>query len=116
MPKMENKRRDSRFGCHVPVDGKKGGLFDDTQTIDISKGGMGFVSTHDIPINQTIPIQLDLGDNEEPVVVVGRVQWSRPIKGTKQYRIGLIFESVIQGSKSRLKKYFSEHDAAFSVK
>jgi hypothetical protein len=116
MPKQDHKRKDARFDCLVPIDGKKGSLFDDSLTVDISKGGMGFVSTHEIPVDQKIPIQLDLGENEEPILVVGRVQWNRPIEGTGHYRIGVVFESVIQGSKSRLKKYFAEHDVVFAAK
>ena len=107
MSKGLNKRKSKRLSCEVPLEGKKGSVFDATNVIDISKGGIGFISSRRIPVNKKIPIQLDLDENDMPVLVIGRVKWSRAINGSSQYRIGVTFEEVMHGSKTRLQKYFS---------
>ncbi len=107
MNKDENKRKSKRLSCAVPLDGKKGSVFESTNVVDISKGGLGFVSSHRIPLNQKIPIELDLYEDDNPVFVIGKVTWSQAIKGSSNYRIGVTFEDVLHGSKMRLKKYFS---------
>lgn len=110
MPKTTNKRRNKRLTCEVPLEGKKGGVFESTNVIDFSKGGLGFVSARRIPVNKRIPIQLDLQEDDMPVLVIGRVKWSRAINGTGQFRIGVTFEEVMHGSKTRLQKYFRENN------
>ena len=84
-------------------------MFDHTQVIDFSKGGIGFVSQHRIPLNKEMPIEIDLTAEGEPVFVVGRVQWVQRIENSTSYRIGLSFKDVLQGSKSRLSEYFKEN-------
>jgi len=94
--------------CLVPVDGKEGGLFDVSKTVDISKTGIGFVSHKRIPLHKQIAIELDLDQEDAPVVVIGRVQWVRHIAESPNYRIGLTFCDVLHGSKSRLEKYLGK--------
>lgn len=108
---MSNNRKNKRHVCVVPVEGKKNSVFDHTQVIDFSKGGIGFVSQHRIPVNKEVPIEIDLTADGEPVFVVGRVQWVQRIMNSKSYRVGMSFEDVLQGSKSRLNKYFKENKA-----
>lgn len=106
MAKESNKRKNKRLSCLVPLEGKKGSVFDSTNVVDISKGGLGFISSRRIPVNKRIPIELDLQEDGNPVLVIGRVLWSRAIKGSSKYRIGVTFEDVLRGSKGRLQKYF----------
>lgn len=106
MSKGLNKRKSKRLSCAVPLEGQEGGVFGETNVIDISKGGLGFISSHRIPVNKKIPIQLDLNENDMPVLVIGRVKWAQPINGSSQYRIGVTFVEVMHGSKTRLEKYF----------
>lgn len=108
MAKETNKRKNIRLSCEVPVDGKKGGVFDASNVIDISKGGLGFISPQRIPVNKRIPIELELDEEEYPVLVIGRVLWSRAIAGSSNYRIGVTFEDIMRGSKARLQKYFNK--------
>lgn len=103
--KMQNQRKNNRLDCIVPVDGQSGSLFDHTKAIDISKGGLGFISLNAIPINEEIFIELDLSEDEEPVLVKAKVKWVEPIKNSDKYRIGMAFEDVLSGSKSRLNQY-----------
>lgn len=103
---MSDHRRSERKACAVPVDGKRGGVFDRTQVIDFSKEGLGFVSRHRIPVNKEVPIEIEITAEGKPVFVIGRVQWVRRIMDSKNYRVGVSFKDVLQGSKSRLREYF----------
>jgi len=103
-----NKRRSKRYSCAVPVDGKKGTAFDESLTLDISKGGMGFVSAVRIPLNKQIVVQLDLTPDGEPVLVIGQVRWVSEMSDASGYRVGMSFKDVLSGSKSRLNQYFSK--------
>ena len=105
---MAEKRRSQRRRCLVPVEGKAGGPFTETTTIDLSQTGIGLISKSPISVNQEIPIELDLGVDQNPLLVVGKVKWVKPIEDSENYRIGVVFKEVLQGSKSRLKSIFSE--------
>jgi Tfp pilus assembly protein PilZ len=106
---VSDSRRNKRQICVVPVEGKKNSVFDHTQVIDFSKGGIGFVSQHRIPLNKEVPIEIDLTDEGASVFVMGRVQWVQRIENSKNYRVGLSFQDILQGSKSRLNEYFKEN-------
>ena len=105
---MKNLRKSERKACVVPVDGKKGSVFDHTQVIDLSKGGLGFISKHRIPVNKEVPIELEVTPEGDPIFVIGRVQWVHRIMNSKNYRVGISFQDVLNGSKSHLKSYFKE--------
>ena len=105
---MDNHRKNERYAYIVPIDGKDGSVFDQTQTVDFSKRGFGFVSRHRIPVNKEIPIEIELTVDGMPVFVLGRVQWVHRILNSKNYRIGISFKDVMRGSKSRLNQYFRE--------
>ena len=105
---MSNHRKNERKTCVVPVDGKKGSVFDCAQVIDFSKGGLGFVSRHRIPVNKEVPIEIEITAEGNPVFVIGKIQWVHRIMNSKSYRIGVSFKDVLQGSKSRLSGYFKE--------
>ena len=101
-----NKRKNERRPCVVPVESKRGSAFENTQTVDISKSGLGFVSSHSLAFKQRIPIELVFLPEGEPVLVIGEVQWIRPLSGKKKYRVGMTFTNILNGSKSRLDQYF----------
>ncbi len=106
---MSNYRKNRRYACAVPIDGKGGSVFDQTQTVDFSKRGLGFVSRHRIPVNKEIPIEIELTVDGTPAFVLGRVQWVHRILNSKNYRIGICFKDIMRGSKSRLNQYFKEY-------
>lgn len=106
---MKNKRKNTRYDCLVPVDGKQGGPFEYTKTVDFSKSGLGFVSHHKVPLNKEIAIQLDLSEEGAPALVVGKVRWINRIENSVNYRIGISFENVLSGSKACLDHYFRSH-------
>lgn len=103
---MENQRRTPRLACAVPVDSGAENVFAGTQTVDVCRGGIGFISDHEIPLEREIMVELDLDKNGEPVFAVGRVKWVKQISENGQYRVGMSFVDIIKGSKSRLQKYF----------
>ena len=102
-----NQRVEDRYNCLVPVEGKEGSEFDRTKTLDISRHGIGFLSSHPIGINQKIALEIVLKPNTEPVMVVGVVKWARKIGVSDQYRIGMVFSEIISGSSNRLDKYLT---------
>ncbi|MBF0593457.1 MAG: PilZ domain-containing protein [Candidatus Omnitrophica bacterium] len=112
----ENKRKAPRFDCYVPVDGKEGAVFSNTKTVDISRDGIGFLSNHSVPLNERIAIELALKPDTEPVLVIGQVKWVRKVADSNQYRIGLTFSDIIDGSKDfldeSLSKRFPSRDKA----
>ena len=105
--KPPNQRSEARYNCFVPVEGKNGSEFDRTQTVDISRHGIGFLSPQTVGINQKIALEIVLRPNTEPVMVIGVVKWVRKLADSEQYRVGMVFSDVISGSPTRLDKYFS---------
>lgn len=109
--KTAEHRKTTRRSCLVPVEGKEGSVFSDIYSIDISRSGLGFVSRHNIKLNQTIAVEVELGPGQDPVVMLGQVKWVRPIESNDQYRVGMKFVKVLtSGSRSRLTDFFKEHD------
>ena len=107
MPSASNKRTENRKNCFVPVESKTESSYDSTQTIDISRHGMGFLSSHPHNLNERIAIEIQLKPNTDPVLVIGTVKWVRKISDTEQYRIGINYDEVLSGSPKRLDRYFS---------
>lgn len=108
MTKQTEKRRHSREACTVPVDGKIGDFFEQVITTDISRAGIGFISGNEIPLNKEIAIEIDFEENADPVFVIGKVQWIQNVPSSDKFRLGLKFESVLRGSKTRLNNYFKK--------
>lgn len=107
--KTSEHRKIDRTACFVPIDGKEGGIFDDIHTVDISRGGVGFISSQPIPLHKKIAVEVELGSGKDPVLMMGEVRWVRPFKNANAYRIGMKFIKVLSlGSRSRLTQYFGE--------
>ena len=104
---MLNKRKNDRLGCAVPVEGKQGSPFDQVRTVNISKGGLGFISNRRIPLNKEVAIELNLKENEDAVFVLGKVRWVKAVANSALFRIGLSFEDIVNGSRGQLNQYFS---------
>ena len=108
MANVKNKRSEYRQDCFVPVEGKPGSVFDQTQTVDISRHGIGFVSPNEHQINEKVAIEIQLKPNAEPVLVVGVVKWVRKLSDSENYRIGLNFDQILSGSETHLDRYFRQ--------
>jgi hypothetical protein len=102
-----NQRSEARHNCLVPVEGKKGSEFDQIKTLDISRHGLGLLSSHSVGVNQKIALEIVLKPNTEPVIVIGIVKWVRKLEDSDQYRVGMVFSEIISGSSTRLDKYLT---------
>ena len=107
---MQNKRKNPRHICTVPVDGQQGGPFESSKTIDFSQGGLGLISNHRISLNKEIAIQLDLSEEGQSALVVGKIQWVNPIAQTNNFRIGVVFKDMLQGSRTNVKDYLRDKE------
>ena len=74
---MSDSRKNKRYACTVPVEGKEKSVFDHTQVIDFSKGGIGFVSQHRIPVNKEVPIEIDLTADGEQKTNINQARTSQ---------------------------------------
>src|SRR6266850_1332123 len=104
MAQASNKRKSERFHCFVPIEGKAGSIFESSHSIDISKGGIGFIARQEVPLNKKIAIEIALAPDGESLLVIGKVTWVRQL--SDKYRIGIRFSDVRDGSRSRLDRYF----------
>lgn len=104
------RRKNERQSCLVPVESKQGSPFANTQTVDISSRGIGFISKKKIPLAKTIAVELDFPDQSEPALVLGKIQWVSRIPETPYYRVGMLLtENLSAGSKTQLKDYLNAH-------
>ena len=106
MPVAFNNRMETRNNCFVPVESKSNSSFDQTQTVDISCHGIGFISPHPHNINEKIAIEIQLKQDTHPVLVIGIVKWVHRLSDSEQYRIGMNYDEIISGSQRRLDRYF----------
>ena len=60
MKSLKEKRKFKRYNCYVPIEGKENSTFDQTQTVDISRDGIGFISSHLIPLNKKIVVEITI--------------------------------------------------------
>lgn len=103
-----DKRKSARYDCCVPVVSKKGTAFDASQTVDIGKGGVGFVSKEFIPVDTQIAVEITLTQDGDAVLAVGRIKWIQQVQGEKNYRVGMVFTDISRDSTSRLGRYFQK--------
>ena len=108
MTAATNKRKSPRRGCAVPIDSKKGSYFEESQTCDISKGGIGLVTKTAVPVDSTMAVEIALTPKSEPILTMGTVRWVSELPNASGYRVGLSFNDVSDTSESRLENYFEK--------
>ena len=104
----KEKRRNPRFICRVPVLCKKGTMFDNSQTIDISKGGVGFYSQRFVPVDTNMIMEIALSPKKDPLLAVGKVRWIQKVGYMDKYRVGMEFADMSKQAKDRLAEHFDE--------
>jgi c-di-GMP-binding flagellar brake protein YcgR len=77
-----------------------------SHTIDLSRTGVGFVSTRFVPINSKLMVELSLSRGENPVLVQGCVKWVEKIPNSQNFRVGMNFSDISTDTQSRIEKYF----------
>jgi c-di-GMP-binding flagellar brake protein YcgR len=105
---FENQRKSQRLDCLVPVEGRLGKSVGGCKTIDFSRGGIGFISRSELPLNEEITMEIDLAPDAEPVLVVGKVKWVDELHPSGNYRIGVSFDRFTEGSQEPLEAYFKD--------
>ena len=106
--KDQNKRKNERSFCQVPVENKKGISFASMHVVDICKDGIGLVSNRSLPIDEKIVVELAFRPEEKPILVMGQVKWIRREPENGCYRVGVKFTNDLSnGYQSRLRKFFS---------
>ena len=109
MSAISEQRKINRQSCLVPVDSNPETVFSNIRTVDISRGGVGFISSAALPLNRRIAVELLLSPDADPVLVLGEVRWVRPIANSALFRVGMKFvKSVAEGGRTRLNQYFRE--------
>ncbi len=101
-----NKRQSVRHDCCVPLMDEHKEVLASSRTVDLSRTGVGFVSTRFVPINSKIMVELSLSRNEAPVLVQGCVKWIEKIPQTPNFRIGMNFADISSDAQSRIEQYF----------
>ncbi|MDP2939507.1 MAG: PilZ domain-containing protein [Candidatus Omnitrophota bacterium] len=105
---VNEKRSCSRFGCRVPILCRKGTLFDNSQTMDISKGGVGLISSKFIPLNSNLVMEIALSPKSEPLLAVGKVKWVQKLGSQERYRVGMAFTDISAQAGNRLEDYLGK--------
>ena len=107
MRKRNNRRRDRRIRCLVPVDGTRRSIFGNTKTFNISRGGIGLISLRPIPLKKEIAIELATNASGDPILVQGQVRWVSSDPVARRYFVGLKFKKALfRGDRQRLRRFF----------
>jgi c-di-GMP-binding flagellar brake protein YcgR len=104
----KEKREAPRLDCRVPIMCRRGSLFDNAQTMDISKGGVGLLSAKFIPLKTNLIMEIALAPKAEPVLAVGKVCWVQKSSYSDQYRVGMNFTDIAVDSSRRLADYLDK--------
>jgi hypothetical protein len=103
-----NKRESIRHECCVPLMDERKEILSSSHTIDLSRTGVGFISTRFVPINSKLMVELSLLRGEAPVLVQGCVKWVEKIPNTPNFRIGMNFSDISTDIQSRIEKHFKD--------
>ncbi|MDD2751703.1 MAG: ATP-binding protein [Candidatus Omnitrophica bacterium] len=103
-------RRFERIGYKAEIETLLFGMPAETsQTIDISQGGVCFLSSRPLKTDSKIKIKLNLARGKQIFSVDGRVAWlkkeDRSAKALPAYRIGVEFSGLKKEDKARITKF-----------
>jgi len=71
-------RQTRRVPCRTSLRVRDGGSWFQSQTLDISHGGLHFQLDRTLEIGTLVDLQFQLPDSERTMTAVGRVAWTRP--------------------------------------
>ena len=81
-----------------------------SQTVDISEGGICFISTNRFNMNAKISIRIRLPEHKKPIYTEARIAWVRnignisPKAEKRRYKVGLEFTSLKKRDRGALSK------------
>ncbi|MBL7069824.1 MAG: PAS domain-containing protein [Candidatus Omnitrophica bacterium] len=99
-----------KVNIEITVPEGKGGPF---ETLDISKGGISFISTIPLELNSKIEIMLDLPKVKKPFGAKARVAWVNEIETQEakpRFKAGIEFIDLTEKDKMALSKAFTRID------
>ena len=105
---MDNERRIfDRFQAHFPTKFKdaRGDFGNDVFLRDASANGVNILTKERLLFNDSISLEVELPDGNDPLLLSGRVMWSKPAAGSSMWDIGLQFDKVALMKMQRLYKY-----------
>ncbi len=102
----QDKRRNARYHCAVPVEAKRGTAFETSRTVDVSKNGAGLIVNKPIRVDSKMAVELQLAADGEPIIAIGRVTWIQQLPSTSLYRVGLAFTDLEDKLKNKIDRFF----------
>lgn len=76
--------------------------------MDISKGGVGLISSKFIPLNSNLVMEIALSPKSEPLLAVGKVKWVQKLGSQERYRVGMAFTDISAQAGNRLEDYLGK--------
>ena len=111
---MDNERRMfNRFSARFPAKFKdtRGDFGRDVFLRDASASGVNIVTKERMFFNDQVSLEIELPDGSAPLVLSGRVMWSKPTS-TSTWDIGLQFDEVNFMKMHRIYKQSPEYNPA----
>jgi Tfp pilus assembly protein PilZ len=105
---MDNERRIfDRFQTRFPTKFKdtRGDFGNDVFLRDASANGVNILTKERLFFNDHIALEVELPDGNDPLVLSGRVMWSKPVNESSMWDIGLEFDEVDLMKMQRIFKY-----------
>jgi c-di-GMP-binding flagellar brake protein YcgR len=96
------QRRHSRIAVNLPARYRSGQMSLDGRVLDLSADGVHFVSGVLDEGGQTVDLELDLPDTNEPVRITGEVRWHTH---GNQAGMGIHFTDVPKSDRRRLANF-----------
>jgi len=107
MPMVNDNRIFDRFQVRFPVRFKdaREDYGNDVFLRDISAAGVNIHTKNRLFFNDSIDLEIELPDGNDPLALNGRVMWSKPANESSMWDIGLRFKKVDFMNIQRIFKY-----------
>lgn len=103
---MSEKRRFLRFDVLLDAFCHKAGQKRDLKIKNLSKEGIGVVSTYPLGPGEKVGIEMNIPGDNVPIVLQGEVAWaSAPAQDNCHYHGGVRFQNLGNDEKARLLEY-----------
>ena len=100
------RRRHARIDYKIDVSFvREQGEILDSQSVDLSEGGMCIASSHSIKIGTETELLISLPKRFGTIRAKAKVMWARKIEETNEYRLGLEFFEISDGDKRVLREF-----------
>jgi len=110
-PKKEEKRKFARVKdqCSVSYSIIPQGKTGRKMTLDLSQGGLRFISDHFIPLHSNLKIEIKLKDIPKAISAIIKPIWIKEIFDDERYELGAEFVHINSEDLKFLKDYFRLH-------